>query len=298
MIKTIPLNPGMSRIGEVQKILQARASKDVSLAVRRAAFDKIGKSLAGIECSTCKFLDIHGVKVSVTSCEEHGHNYILYFHGGAYCLGSHQSYAHLLSRLSEITKHKVYFISYRLAPEYKYPTAIDDCYHVYEGMIESGIPSSSINFVGDSAGAALALNVCVKAREKGIGLPKSISCISPWVDLTLLNSSIKERSLRDYFLSPQTLHWCAEQYLGEINRDDPGVSPVFADLSGLPPILIQVGSEEILFDDAYTLMEVAEKHGVSVSLEMWEGMCHIWPFFYSILDEGNEALHNIAKFLH
>ncbi len=298
MISVIPYENGAEELAQVIDILQARSSGDIPLAARRAAIDKIGENLAEkADTTEGRRSAISGVECSVFSDDESARDPIIYFHGGAFCIGSVRSYGHLASRLSTITRRPVYFVEYRLAPEHKYPAAIDDGIDVYRTLIEGGASPDSIAFVGDSAGAALALCVCKKAMDQGIEAPGGIVCISPWVDLALSGATLSELSSRDHFLKEATLRWCAAQYLGDASAYSPDVSPIYDDLKGYPPVLILVGTEEILFDDARRLYDLLEQSGVDVELQIWEKMCHVWPFFYPILSAGEATLNKIAGFL-
>lgn len=222
---------------------------------------------------------------------------ILYLHGGGYVLGSSASGRPLAAQLAEATSAVVYSLDYRLAPEHPCPAAIDDSTAAYEWLLDQGIPPHQIAFVGDSAGGGLTMATLVKLRNHGLPMPAGAVCISPWVDLTLTASSLSSNADSDPQVSLQGLQEMAVHYLNGLNAASPVASPLFADLAGLPPILIQVGGAEALLDDAGAMDAALRAAGVDSTLEIWDGMIHVWHFFAPRLQEASLAVAGIANWL-
>ncbi|MBN1486615.1 MAG: alpha/beta hydrolase [Anaerolineae bacterium] len=229
---------------------------------------------------------------------------MLYLHGGAYALGSIKSHRGLIARLAHITRMRVLAIDYRLAPEHPYPAALEDALTAYHWLVnkELGPPgdhtnkSPSIIIAGDSAGGGLALATLVALREAGKPLPSGLVCLSPWTDLALTGVSVKSKAKVDPILDAGSLEKYAQYYAGKRDRTTPKISPLYADLKGLPPLLIQVGTDEILLDDAVRLTDKAQQAGVDVTLEIWDEMFHVFQMF-SFLTETKEAMEHIAAFV-
>jgi acetyl esterase/lipase len=217
-------------------------------------------------------------------------------HGGAYALGSIDVFREWVARLARATSLRALLVGYRLAPEHPYPAALDDATAACLWLLEQGVEPAKIILAGDSAGGGLALSTLVSLRDAGHPLPAGAVCISPWTDLALTGGSIRDKAPVDPVLSPGDLETYAGYYAGTVERTEPLLSPLYADLRGLPPLLIQVGSEEILLDDALRAARKARAAGVDVTLETWEGMFHafyMFPFF----PETKRALESIAAFV-
>lgn len=222
---------------------------------------------------------------------------ILYLHGGAYCLGSINSHRFLGGQLAELAKLKVLLIDYRLAPEHPLPAAVEDAVAAYRFLLEQGFAPDKITIGGDSAGGGLTIATLTALREAGEPMPGRAVCISPWVDLSGSGRSMETRRAADLMLSPELLARYAAYYLNGRDASDPVASPLFADLTGLPPLLILVGTEEILLDDARCLAEKATAAGVEVTLEVWQRMIHVWPALAMVIPEGRQALVRIGEFI-
>jgi monoterpene epsilon-lactone hydrolase len=221
---------------------------------------------------------------------------LLYLHGGAFALGSINTSREWVARLVRATKMRALAINYRLAPEHPYPAALDDATTAYLWLLKEGVEPSRIILAGDSAGGGLALSTLVGLRDAGHPLPAGAVCISPWTDLALTGDSIQCKAQIDPILSPGDLDMYAGYYAGEHERTWPLLSPLYADLQGLPPLLIQVGTDEILLDDAVRCAGKARKTGVDVTLETWDGMFHVFQMF-SFLPETKRAVESIAEFV-
>jgi epsilon-lactone hydrolase len=222
---------------------------------------------------------------------------ILYFHGGVYVIGTAVATVPLVSDLARRAHARVVTVDYRLAPEYPYPAAVDDAVAAYEGLLEQGVDAGQIALAGESAGGGLAVATLIALRDAGIPLPSSALLMSPYADLTLSGESIVEREARDPILTPVGLRLRVPDYLGGADATDPHISPIFGDLSGLPPLLIQVGSSEILLSDAIRLAALAAMADVPVTLDVTPGVPHVFQGFAAMLDEGNAALDRAAAFL-
>jgi len=221
---------------------------------------------------------------------------ILYLHGGAYTLGSINTHREMVARLSRSTGMRALAINYRLAPEHPYPAALEDATLVYRWLLSQGIDAARIIVAGDSAGGGLTLATLVALRDAGEPLPAGAVCISPWTDLACTGDCVHEKAPLDKILSPDALSRSAKSYAGEHDLRSPLISPLYADLRGLPPLLIQVGTDEILLDDARRIAEKAQMAGVNATLEIWEEMFHVFQII-PFLPETKKALKQIADFV-
>ena len=221
---------------------------------------------------------------------------VLYFHGGAYALGSASDSAGLADDVSRRVGARAISVDYRLAPENPFPAAVEDAVAAYRALIEDGTPSSRIAFVGESAGGGLVAATLVALKETDLPQPSSAAVFSPWTDLTVSGDSTVSKADLDPALTPQGLRTRARDYLGETDPATPLASPIFADLTGLAPLLIQAGSHEILLDDAVRLAARAAAHDVPVQLQVWPQVPHVFQGFAALLDEAVEALDSAAAF--
>ena len=222
---------------------------------------------------------------------------LLYLHGGGYTVGSPRSHRHMLGPLSSDSGLPILAPDYRLAPENPFPAAVEDAVAAYRGLIDSGIAPARLAIAGDSAGGGLTIATLVAARDKGLPMPACAVAISPWADLSQGGESFRARARRDPIVKKEGVDVMAAAYLNGVDAKTPLASPLFADLKGLPPLLIQVGSEEALHSDAVALAARAEAAGVEVSFESWGGMIHVWHIFHPILSEGRDAIARIGAFL-
>jgi len=244
----------------------------------------------------CRPVSVDGIPAEWIKAPGVDSGVLLYLHGGAFALGSINTSREWVARLVRATKMRALAINYRLAPEHPYPAALDDATTAYLWLLKEGIEPSRIILAGDSAGGGLALSTLVGQRDAGHPLPAGAVCISPWTDLALTGDSIQDKAQIDPILSPGDLDMYAGYYAGEYERTWPLLSPLYADLQGLPPLLIQVGTDEILLDDAVRCASKARKTGVDVTLETWDGMFHVFQMF-PFLPETKRAVESIAKFV-
>lgn len=220
-----------------------------------------------------------------------GASVILYCHGGGFQIGSIRSHLGLVSRLAEAAQARALFPDYRLAPEHRCPAAAEDILTAYRWLLEQAVSPKSIAVVGDSAGGALALGCAIAARDAGLDLPGCIGLISPWLDLSMQGDSYQSRADQDIFSQPAQLTAMARTYLArQFAPEDPQVSPVFADLSGLPPVLVQAGTADITYDDSVLLAERIAAAGGTCQFQDWPGMCH----HFQVFDELPEAAEAVA----
>jgi len=224
---------------------------------------------------------------------------ILYLHGGAYSIGSRTTHRPLAAELARAANAPVLVAEYGLAPENPYPEGIEDAVNAYQWLLsEKGIAPGMIGIAGDSAGGGLTMATLLMLRDRELGEPACGMVISPWVDLTCSAKSYETRKDRDPMIDPAGIAGSAALYLNGKDAESHLASPVFARLNGLPPLLIQVGTEEVLYDDAVRLAGRAVEAHIDVTFEAWDGMFHVWHAFFSMLDEGREAIHAMGRFFN
>ncbi|GAA2700573.1 alpha/beta hydrolase [Nonomuraea recticatena] len=225
-----------------------------------------------------------------------GQDVLLYFHGGGFVVGSPRVTVHITAALLRHLDGRAVSLDYRLAPEHAFPAAADDCLAAYRELLDSGVDPQRLVVAGDSAGAGLAVVTMMRARDAGLPMPAAAVLFSPAVDLTLSGASMRSKDGVDPFFAPADLDWLFDQYTAGSDRSAPELSPLFADLSGLPPLLIQVGSSELLLDDAVRLAGRAAADEVAVTLEVAPRQPHVFQ-----LDDGSAeaaaALERAGRFL-
>jgi acetyl esterase/lipase len=222
---------------------------------------------------------------------------VLYFHGGVYVMGDASLAAGLAAQVGRRTHAKVISVDYRLAPEHPYPAAVDDALAAYEALLHNGIASSDIAFAGESAGGGLAIATMVNARDHGLPLPAAAFVMSPYADLTLAGTTMQTKREADPLLSPEALQARVTDYTSGQDAALGLISPIFADLSGLPPLIIQAGTHEVLLDDAVRLARQAATADVEVTLDITPRVPHVFQAYYPILDEATAALDRAGQFL-
>jgi phosphinothricin tripeptide acetyl hydrolase len=221
---------------------------------------------------------------------------VLYLHGGGYVIGSPRSHRHLAAAIAGAAAASALLLDYRLAPEHPYPAAVEDATAAYRWLLAQGIAPGSVVIAGDSAGGGLTVATLLALREARVPLPAAGVCISPWVDLTCGGGSYVTKADADPIVKRAGVEQMAKAYLGSTAAREPLASPLFADLRGLPPLLIHVGSEEVLLDDSVQLAERARAAGVDTTLEVYERMIHVWHWFLPMLDEAQTAVEAIGRF--
>ncbi len=222
---------------------------------------------------------------------------ILYLHGGAYFSMSPRTHRSITSRLAIWSDARVFALDYRLAPEHPFPAALDDALAAYRALLDADIQPSNIVVAGDSAGGGLALALLLAARAAGDPLPAAAVLFSPWTDLAATGRSIIDNDAADALLFGSWVAPTARHYLGDTPATNPLASPVYADLTGLPPLLIQVSDTEVLLDDSRRVISNATRAGVTATLQVWPRLPHGWQIFAPILPEARTALHDAAAFI-
>jgi len=268
------------------------------VATLRAAFNELMSQVpvaADIQQKPTKIGGVGGVEVTIQGTA--AANVILYFHGGVYVIGSATTSVPLVGDLARRTGAKAITVDYRLGPEHPYPAAVQDAQAAYEGLLGQGIDAGQIALAGESAGGGLAVATLLALREAGTPLPSCAFLMSPYVDLTLSGETLAGKQAVDPVLTPDGLRVRVPDYLAGADAADPLVSPIFGDLSGLPPLLIQVGSHEILLSDALRLAARAATADVLVTLEVTPGVPHVFQGFAALLDEAGAALDRASDFL-
>jgi acetyl esterase/lipase len=240
---------------------------------------------------------VGAIEVTVPGADADADGVILYLHGGVYVIGTAAATVPLVGELARRTGTRAVTLDYRLAPEHPYPAAVADAQDAYQGLLEQGVDAGQIALAGESAGGGLAVATLLALRDAGIPLPSCAFLMSPYADLTLSGDSIADREAVDRTLTPEGLRLRMPDYVAGADASDPLISPVFADLTGLPPLLIQVGSNEILLSDALRLAERAATDDVTVTLDVTDGVGHVFQAFAAMLDEADAALVRASAFL-
>lgn len=222
---------------------------------------------------------------------------LFYLHGGGYLLGSSLAYRSLFSELARASGARGLALDYRLAPENPFPAAVDDAVAGYRALLGQGIAPASIAIAGDSAGGGLTVAMLVAARDAGLPMPAAAVAISPWVDMEGTGGTMSSKAADDSSLSRDVILGMASAYLNGASSRTALASPLYANLAGLPPLLIQVGSLEVLLDDATRLAAKAGESDVAVQLEIWPRMPHVWHGFASMLSEGRDAIAAAGAFV-
>ncbi len=245
-------------------------------------------------------VDAGGVPAEWNDAESVRQDHVLvYYHGGGYCMGSLNTHRGLTARVSRLANLRVLSVDYRLGPEHAHPAAVEDAVAAYRFVLDQGIAPEKVALAGDSAGGGLTIAALIAIRDRGLPLPGCGVGISAWTDMTASGDSIKTKASEDPMLGDiSALQMMVDAYLGKDgDKKAPLASPVFADLAGLPPLLLQVGSAEVLLDDSTRLAERAEAAGVDVTLKVWQDMFHVWHAFAEMLPEGLEATQELADFV-
>jgi epsilon-lactone hydrolase len=221
---------------------------------------------------------------------------VLYLHGGGYITGSPSLYRHFTWRIAAVTRARVLAIDYRLAPEHPAPAALDDAVAAYGWLLARGADPARTIIIGDSAGGGLTFATVLKLRDENISLPAAVVALSPWTDLALTGPSLSLNARTDPMVNVEDARLFATSYLAGTDPRNPYASPLYGDLTGLPPALIHVGSDEILLDDAVRLADRLRAAGSHVELEIWPRMPHVWHLFAPILPEARQAIARIGAF--
>ncbi|MCM3669237.1 alpha/beta hydrolase [Mesobacillus maritimus] len=280
-------------------VKRLKGLKEIDVGERRRRIDEIANRWSKLpaDCNVEKVY-IGGLYAEWLTTEQNStdEKVILYLHGGAYGYCSANTHRSLAARIMNSSGVKVLLPEYRLAPEHPFPAAIEDTIMVYQWLLDQGYDACNILFAGDSAGGGLSVASTLYLRNLGYQLPGGVICLSPWVDLTSSGDSYRRNKLKDPYLNVEGTRAAALAYAGKYPLDHELISPVFADLTGFPPLFIQVGSIEILRSDAELLAKKAHDDGVSVEMKVWKGMWHVWQASGKML-ESRLAIKEIGKFV-
>lgn len=296
-----PRRPGRSWLYEcMAEVMEERlriASVDTIPRYRRS-FERLSQRTPlppDVQVEPATLAGVSGEWVRTSGCREDV--LLLYLHGGGYITGSTATHRRLIISLSQQTGLPALGIDYRLAPEAPYPAALLDAWRAYWSLLESGYDPARIIIGGDSAGGGLAVSLMLAARDAGLPLPAAAVCLSPWTDLALTGQTLVANEPFDYLDLP-TLVEAVPLILDSAEPKLAGVSPLYADLSELPPLLIQAGTTEMLYEDAARLAKRASLAGVEVEFEPWENMVHVWHFMSLFEPAARDAIASIARFVH
>lgn len=289
----------VAQLDSLVTLLRSRpAPEKPDIGLSRAGFEKMAVFLGGAPDAKCEAVDAGGVPAEwVAAPGVDAERAVLYLHGGGYAIGSLNTHRRLAYDISAASSARVLVIDYRLAPEHPFPAAVDDAAAAWRWMLAQGLDPSRIAIAGDSAGGGLTIATLVNLRDQKLGLPGCAVAISPWVDLEGLGASITGRAAQDPMVQKEGLLWMAGLYLAGKDAKSPLAAPLHADLGGLPPILVQVGTAETLLDDAMRIAEKLHRAGVDVKLTIWPNMLHVFPLFAPILSEGRDGCLEIGNFI-
>nr|ABI18351.1 esterase/lipase [uncultured bacterium] len=286
-------------IVKLKKILREKAvppGTEVPLDVMRKGMEKVAfKAADDIQVEQVTVAGCAAEWVRAPGCQ--AGKAILYLHGGGYVMGSINTHRSMVGEISRASQAAALLLDYRLAPEHPFPAAVEDGVAAYRWLLDQGFKPQHLSISGDSAGGGLVLAVLVSARDQGLPMPASAIPISPWADMTCTNDSFKTRAEADPMVAPGGINKMAARYLNGADAKHPYASPNFANLKGLPPLLIHVGRDEVLLDDSIKLDAKAKADGVKSTLEIWDDMIHVWHAFHPMLPEGKQAIVRVGEFM-
>lgn len=292
-IATAPIDLAIERIRQVYR----GWNRTTSVAQMRSDWDKaFAHNTVSANCERVCAGGVDGEWIAPIGASRE--KTTLYFHGGGYRLGSVASHRDLIARIADASGCRVLAIDYRLAPEHRFPAALDDALAAYDWLRGQGMKPESIAFAGDSAGGNLVLASMLRLRDRRLSLPAAGVLMSPWTDLAATGASYVSRAEADPIHTRPMILALAKNYLGDDGDPrQPLASPLYADLAGLPPLLIQVGDRETVLDDSIMFVEKARTAGVDVDLRVWDGMIHVFQMFGTELVEARQAVGDIGRFL-
>lgn len=286
---------GNSEIEDLVNMIKANPFPE-GLVDARAAMDSLGTPIAGDVARDD--IEIDGVRCRMlVPLNADRDRVIVYLHGGGYALGSLDSHGGLAAEIGRAAASCVLQVDYRLAPEHTFPAPIEDACRVYRGLLAQGYQADKLSLAGDSAGGGLVIATLLALRQEHESMPGAAVCLSPWVDLEFTGASIQACRDVDPILKLEVLSSLANAYLAGQDPHVPGASPLQGDLRGLPPLLIQVGENELLLSDAERLAEKARTAKLDLVFEKWPEMIHVWHLFYPQLKEGRSAIARVGDFI-
>jgi acetyl esterase/lipase len=299
MTQASPLPAPTAVDGVIDRVrsVYGRWKRDTPVAQMRQDWDELFGGVA--VAAQIEDVNASGVKAQwVSAPGADAQSAILYFHGGGFQVGSVVSHRELMAGISRAAQCRVLGVDYRLAPEHRYPAALDDALAAYAWLIDQGFAPKHIALAGDSAGGGLALSLLLRLRDAGKALPAAVGLMSAWTDLTASGASYIKRADADPIHQRPMIVAMARNYLGKDgNASDPLVSPLFADLRGLPPLLAQVGDCETVLDDSRDFVARATEAGVDATLQVWDHMIHVFQQFPAELPEARAAIEDMGRFM-
>ena len=287
-----------SEIDAVRALLKSKP-RPVGWPERRKRLDEVGTVWPIADDVKLTAVDVNGIPGEYSIAPDSDASRVLvFFHGGGYCSGSIESHRRLVTEAGRAARMRTLGVAYRLAPEHPFPAAYDDALTAWRFLRNQGIAAAHIAIGGDSAGAGLTVALISRLRDGHEEIPACAWLVSPWTDLTMSGSTLVSKAAVDPLIHKEYLNELADAYLpAGMERKDPRVSPLYADLRNFPPTLIQIGSNETLLDDATRLAARAGAADVAVALEIWPHMIHAWPLWNAHLEDGRRALTNAGSFV-
>ena len=279
-------------------LVRPRLTAEIDIPGQRRALETRARLVGVPKGTEVREVDAGGVKAEwVSAPDSAADRVVLYLHGGGFALGSLATHRNIAARLAARAGVRVLVIDYRLAPEHPFPAALDDCVTAYRWLFDCGVAPRHIAIAGDSAGGNLTVTTLLKLRDLGLPPPAAAVCFSPFTDASFRGESFSSRAAADPMLTPEWVEAMLPHYIGDTDPLQPFISPIYGDLSGLPPLLVQVGGNEILHSDAMKLAELARMAGVDVTFEEWPGMWHVFQLFATVVPESRRALEAAGAFL-
>lgn len=287
-----------SEIDVVRALLSSKP-RPVGWPERRKRLDDVGAVWPVAQDVEVTAIDVNGMPGEYSIVPGSDPSRVLMFlHGGGYCSGSIKSHRRLVTEAGRVAKMRTFAVDYRLSPEHAFPAAYNDALTAWRFLRKQGVPAAQIAIGGDSAGAGLTLGLIGRLRDAHEEVPACAWLISPWMDLTMSGATLVTKAAIDPLIHKEYLNELANAYLpAGVDRKDPRVSPLYADLRGFPAMLIQAGSDETLLDDATGLAAQAGSADVAVTLEIWPHMIHAWPLWNAHLEDGRRALASAGSFI-
>lgn len=291
--------PSVEHESVVEMLKSRPVIENPTLEQSRQGFEELAKMFALPDDVRIESVDAGGVAAEWVRAPESRDDYtLLYVHGGGYSIGSTRTHRELVARIARACGARALSLDYRLAPEDPFPAALEDATAAYRWLLAGGAQPERIAIGGDSAGGGLTLATLLALRDAGERLPAAGLCLSPWTDLEGTGASAQPGGADDPLLTAEALREMGRVYIGSGDPRHPHAAPVHADYTGLPPLILQVGTREILLDDATRVAERARAAGVEVQLEAWEGLIHVWHLFGPEILEARQAVESLAQFFH
>ena len=284
---------------ELAREMYAALAHAKNLSEMRAAFDAQGDRFALPPGTHCTPVQLGGRPAEWWGPAAPSDRVVYYLHGGGYILGSLRGYRHLAAELARASGARVLLLDYRLAPEHAFPAALDDAVAGYRELLGQNIDPSQVAFVGDSAGGNLVITTLLSVRDSGLPLPSCAACFSPWTDYDANGESMDLKASVEPAMTREALHLARHLYFGNMNpNSNPATNILGADLHGLPPLLVQAGSHEVLLDDSVRLTRRAALFDVDCTLQVWSRMIHVFQLYYPILADARRAIEYAAAFIN